>query len=80
MRDGAMRCPGAHIPDGLTERASIGAAYSIVDAALVEGKPDSLIELRADLVRIILAPYLGDSEAILEATRCGTSEATISRE
>ena len=63
LHECAIRCPGAHIPDGLTERASIGAAYSIIDAALVEGKADSMIELRADLVRIILTPYLGDSEA-----------------
>jgi AcrR family transcriptional regulator len=63
LRDGAMRCPDARIPDGLAQRAAIGAAYSIIGAALVEGKADSLIELRADLVRIILSPYLGDSEA-----------------
>jgi AcrR family transcriptional regulator len=55
---GAARAPGE-----LTEVALVGAVTSIVSARLCTGDLDGLPELAPELVRMILAPYLGYEEA-----------------
>lgn len=63
LRSGSQRHPGARSPSCLAEQAAIGAAMSIVATFLAAGKIDALSERRADLVEIVLAPYLGGEEA-----------------
>jgi hypothetical protein len=63
LRAGALNCPGARVPDPMTERAAIGAASSLISASLVEGNAGCLRELRSNVTRIILEPYL-EHEAV----------------
>jgi AcrR family transcriptional regulator len=47
----------------LREQAVIGGATAVIGAKLIAGEAASLPALREELVRLILAPYLGDEEA-----------------
>jgi AcrR family transcriptional regulator len=48
----------------LREQAAIGGAAAVIGAKLLSGEPEFGPELRAELTRLILAPYLGDEEAM----------------
>jgi AcrR family transcriptional regulator len=50
------------MPD-LTERAVIGAVMSVVGAMVMAGEAERLPELRAELTRLVLTPYLGETDA-----------------
>jgi AcrR family transcriptional regulator len=63
IREGAARCPSARHPEPLAEQAALGAALSIVANRFAAGEAASLPELRTDITRIILTPYLGENEA-----------------
>jgi AcrR family transcriptional regulator len=63
LHDGARRHPRVRSPSDLAEQAAIGAAMSIVATFLAAGEIDALAEHKADLVEIVLAPYLGGDEA-----------------
>ena len=63
LREGAQSHPGARSPNSLAEQAALGAALSIVGTFFAAGEIDALAKRRADLVEIILAPYLGGEEA-----------------
>ena len=47
----------------LREQAAIGGAAAVIGAKLLCGEPEFGPELRAELTRLTLAPYLGDEEA-----------------
>jgi AcrR family transcriptional regulator len=72
LREGSKRFPGARSPSELTEQAAVGAAMSIVGTCLAAGEVEALPELRADIVQIVLMPYLGGNEArrVARATEC----------
>jgi AcrR family transcriptional regulator len=59
LREGSRRHPGARSPSGFAEQAAVGAAMSIVAAALMTGEIDALAERKGELTEIVLAPYLG---------------------
>lgn len=63
LRDGSRRHPGARSPSDLAEQAAVGAAMAIVGTFLMTGEIDGLAERKADLVEIVLAPYLDGEEA-----------------
>jgi AcrR family transcriptional regulator len=63
LRAGRPQGLGEGPAEETTERAVIGAAISIVGARLFEDEAEHLVELRPELVELVLAPYLGDSEA-----------------
>lgn len=63
LREGAQRHPGAVSPGGLAEQAAVGAAISIVAQALASGETGTLAAHQADLVEIVLTPYLGGDDA-----------------
>jgi AcrR family transcriptional regulator len=63
LRAGARRHPGVGSPQGVSEQAALGAALSIVASFVVAEEFDALAERRAELVEILLTPYLGCEEA-----------------
>jgi AcrR family transcriptional regulator len=63
LHEGSRRHPGSRSPSGLAEQAAVGAAMSIVGTFLMTDEIDALAERKADLVEIVLAPYLGGEEA-----------------
>jgi AcrR family transcriptional regulator len=63
LHEGAQRFPGARPVSGLTEQAAVGAAISIAGNCLAAGELEALPELKADLIQIVLLPYLGAEEA-----------------
>jgi len=63
LRDGARRHPGTRSPSSIAEQAAVGAAMSIVATFLAAGEIDAVAERKADLVEIVLTPYLGSEEA-----------------
>jgi AcrR family transcriptional regulator len=63
LRDGSRRHTGARSPSSLAEQAAVGAAMSIVATFLAADEIDALAKCKADLVEILLAPYLGGKEA-----------------
>jgi AcrR family transcriptional regulator len=63
LREGSRRHPGAQSPSSLAEQAAVGAAMSIVGTFLMTEEIDALARRKADLVEIVLAPYLGGEEA-----------------
>jgi AcrR family transcriptional regulator len=63
LHDGSRRHPGARSPGSVTEQAAVGAAMSIVATFLAADEIDALAERKADLVEIVLTPYLGGEEA-----------------
>lgn len=63
LREGARRHPGARLPQGVAEQAALGAALSIVATFLAAEEFEALAERQADLVEIVLAPYLGAEQA-----------------
>jgi AcrR family transcriptional regulator len=68
LGESAARCPSARSPDGLSQRAAVGAAMSLLGSCLAADEIAAIPELKPDLVQIILAPYLGDNEAKRVAT------------
>lgn len=64
LHQGSQRHPGARSPSSLAEQAAIGAAMSIVGTFLAAGEIDALAERKADLIEIVLTPYLGGGEAM----------------
>jgi AcrR family transcriptional regulator len=63
LREGSRRHPGTRSPSSLAEQAAVGATMSIVASFLTAGEVDALAERKADLVEIVLSPYLGGEEA-----------------
>jgi AcrR family transcriptional regulator len=63
LHEGSRRHPGALSPSSLAEQAAIGAAMSIVASFLAGEEVDALVERKADLIEIVLTPYLGGEEA-----------------
>jgi AcrR family transcriptional regulator len=63
LHDGSRRHGGTRSPNGLAEQAAVGAAMSIVATFLSNGEIDALGERKADLVEIVLTPYLSGEEA-----------------
>jgi AcrR family transcriptional regulator len=63
LREGARRHPGARRPQGVSEQAALGAALSIVASFIAAEEFEALAERQADLLEILLAPYLGAEEA-----------------
>jgi AcrR family transcriptional regulator len=63
LREGRERCVGGRAPLELTESGLVGAVTAIVGARLSEGDVEDLRGLGPPLVQMILAPYLGQSEA-----------------
>lgn len=47
----------------LREQAAIGGAVAVIGAKLISAEPEFGPELREELIRLILAPYLGDEQA-----------------
>jgi AcrR family transcriptional regulator len=63
LHQGSQRHPGARSPSSLAEQAALGAAMSIVGTFLAGGEIEALAERKADLIEIVLTPYLGGEEA-----------------
>jgi AcrR family transcriptional regulator len=63
LHEGSQRHPGTRSPSGLAEQAAVGAAMSIVASFLAVDEIDALAERKADLIEIVLTPYLGGEEA-----------------
>jgi AcrR family transcriptional regulator len=63
LRTGRDRVSGAERMPSLTEQAQIGAFRSVVGARLLAGREAELPALKADLVQLMLVPYLGPREA-----------------
>ena len=63
LHQGSQRHPGARSPSSLAEQAAVGAAMSIVGSFLAAGEVDALAKRKADLIEIVLTPYLGGEEA-----------------
>jgi AcrR family transcriptional regulator len=63
LHDGSRRHPGALSPSDIAEQAAVGAAMSIVATFLAAGEIDALAKRKADLVEVVLAPYLGGEGA-----------------
>ena len=59
----AARGDAGSKPTELTEQAVTGAVIAVIGAMLQAGEPNRLPEFREYLVRLILAPYIGESEA-----------------
>jgi AcrR family transcriptional regulator len=47
----------------LREQAAIGGTAAVIGAKLLAGETEFGLELREELIRLILAPYLGEEEA-----------------
>ena len=60
---GGRRHAQVDSPPELTEQAVIGAAMAVIGARLLARQVEELPELEPELVQIVLAPYLGDTEA-----------------
>ena len=63
LREGRGRDGGDGEPPELTETALVGAIAAIVGEHLCEGETEGLQQLGPQIVQLILAPYLGQSEA-----------------
>jgi AcrR family transcriptional regulator len=63
LRQGSQHHPGARSPSSLAEQAAVGAAMSIVGGFFATGEAGALPECKADLIEIVLTPYLGAEEA-----------------
>jgi AcrR family transcriptional regulator len=63
LREGARRHPGARLPQGVSEQAALGAALSIVAGFLAAEEFEALAKRQADLLEILLTPYLGAEQA-----------------
>jgi AcrR family transcriptional regulator len=63
FRTGRRDHPDASEAPALTDQALLGALMSVVGARLTAGEAEGLLELKPELVRMILTPYVGDDEA-----------------
>jgi AcrR family transcriptional regulator len=63
FRSGRQDHPDAGEALALTDQALLGALMSVVGARLTAGEAEGLLELRPELVRMVLTPYVGDDEA-----------------
>jgi AcrR family transcriptional regulator len=63
LHEGSRRHPGARSPGSLAEQAAIGAAMSIVASFLAADEIDALAERKADIIEIVLTPYLSEGAA-----------------
>jgi AcrR family transcriptional regulator len=63
FRTGRQDHPDAGEALALTDQALLGALMSVVGARLTAGEAEGLLELKPELVRMILTPYVGDDEA-----------------
>jgi AcrR family transcriptional regulator len=63
LREGRARAGEDAEPPELTEAALVGAIAAIVGGRLCEGEVEGLQRLAPQLVQLILAPYVGRSEA-----------------
>ncbi len=54
---------GARAPLELTDQAVLGAAISVVGAQILAGRSDRLLELKPELIQLVLIPYIGGEEA-----------------
>jgi AcrR family transcriptional regulator len=63
FRSGRQDDPDAAEALALTDQALLGAVMSVAGARLVADEAERLVELKPDLVRMVLTPYVGDDEA-----------------
>jgi AcrR family transcriptional regulator len=63
LRAGRTSAPGTFAGPELMEQALIGGVISIVWSRLSAGQLDGLLQLRPELVQLLLGPYLGVREA-----------------
>lgn len=63
LRDGRRHFPRAQALPDVTERALVGGIVSIVAGHLLMEDPLAIPALEAELVELVLIPYLGESEA-----------------
>jgi AcrR family transcriptional regulator len=63
LREGRVHYPVAADMPAATERALVGGVASIVSDRLLSEEPRILLELRPDLVELVLMPYVGREEA-----------------
>ncbi len=63
LDQGAARYPGARAARRRAGERALGAAISILGPELAVGNITGLAELRPEVTRVLLAPYLGDEEA-----------------
>jgi hypothetical protein len=63
LRDGRRLYPRAAGLPASTERALIGGGVSIIAEHLLAEDPSAIPHLRAQLVELLLSPYLGEEEA-----------------
>ena len=58
-----LQPPGHRPPTPAAAQAAIGAAFGVVIATLSAGEAERLPDFAPQVVRLILAPYIGDEEA-----------------
>jgi AcrR family transcriptional regulator len=63
LHEGALGFHGARSPSDRSVQAAVVAAMSLVGTCVAAGELDALPKLRADLIQIVLIPYLGGNEA-----------------
>jgi AcrR family transcriptional regulator len=63
FRSGRQDHPDAAEALALTDQALLGALMSVAGARLMAGEAKGLLELKPELIRMILTPYVGDDEA-----------------
>ncbi|HEV7615704.1 MAG TPA: TetR/AcrR family transcriptional regulator [Solirubrobacterales bacterium] len=63
LRDGRRLYPRAQTLPAVTERAIVGGIASIVSGHLLAEDPRAIPQLEAELVELVLIPYLGEGEA-----------------
>jgi AcrR family transcriptional regulator len=68
LRDGRRHFPDAASLPEATERALVGGIASIVSSHLLVEDPQAIPALEAQLVELLLIPYLGEGEARRVAT------------
>jgi AcrR family transcriptional regulator len=63
LAEGRKYYPHAEQMPAITERALIGGAVSVISEYLLAEDPQAITTLQAQLVEVLLAPYLGPDEA-----------------
>ena len=63
LRTGRDRVPGSERMPALTEQAQVGAFRFVISARLLAGREAELPAIKAELVQLMLMPYLGPREA-----------------
>lgn len=63
LAEGRRHYPRAARMPPITERALIGGAVSVVSEYLLAEDPQTITTLQAQLVEVLLSPYLGSEQA-----------------